>query len=423
MAMLLTTIPAFAADIYNNQDSDFTGQPLPYNVTDSANLVKLYTTVNENNIHTSEGAYVTVQQDIYAVHVGTYFYFISQENIASGSVVVWRYEGFNGGKTPITTSSTTVNLDGQSYYYVTRAQASTTSGSTTTIYVPHYGSLTDAVNAVDDYINSTVNPPVPPPTGNSVTYDVPYGNAIIFEISGLQGQGTIIQQSNNPSFNFYSSVSGGMFTTLPSTIEYPMSGLIQYSWSGSGRTDTSGRYNYFATSFSYDARDISDNSYYVVVNPPFTAGVAVDYVLNQSITVSVSNVSSFQVVPLNTQVSYGGNQTSVQDGEGGTGVYDPDTGNWNVTDSEGNPYAPVDGGTDLPSQPTMTIHDYLQNIANTIKGFFSGAIGAISTLVSSGSAFMRQLVSLYAWLPSPVYSVLSAALILVITIGVVKAFL
>lgn len=247
------------------------------------------------------------------------------------------------------------------------------------------------------------------------------GYALFIDIHGLSGvQGSLSTTTSKAFASPHTSNQTLSYqNALPSGNVSPQGNGI--SWQGNGNKDLFGRYK------SWSATLIPNNYNYIAIYNPVHIDTYVDPEhedFNGSISVHVNKAYSETtiLIPLNTELTGTGTVGTVTTEDQKPVVYDETTGTWIPTNQDGTPYTPSPYGDYMPST-VNSIHDWLQNIANLISGFFNGAIGAVTTLVGAGSAFINQLVSLYSWLPAPVYAVLSSALILVITIGVIKVFI
>lgn len=302
----------------------------------------------------------------------------------------------------------------------------------TVISCPSYNSLADGLADVASISSGGT------PAHIAVTLKPGYVG--YFDISNLSNVSVTLGTSlfsgaKYPGFSTDQSI--GTVLSLPSgSFSLPIAGTSSISWAGSGQKDLIGRYSSFSYSHVYTSA--GGSTYLVVVNPLSGSAPVLSSLgasgsnRNGNITVLIDQCRGSKIYSLTESLSIGSgsldtesNGTSVNDG-----VYDPDTGSWDFTDpSTGLPEdpssLPVGGGNDpiIGGNGGNTINEWLEDIANSIKSFFSGAIGAVTTLVSSGSDFIHSLSGLYAWLPGPVYSVLVSALILVITIGVIKVFI
>ena len=99
--------------------------------------------------------------------------------------------------------------------------------------------------------------------------------------------------------------------------------------------------------------------------------------------------------------------------------------------SNGNLYVPTSGGdTDTSNANGGSILGNIKGLAQTLDYFvssfttlLSNAISHIQQLISAGSGFMGAMANLFTWLPSPVSSVITSALVIMIVIGVFKMLL
>lgn len=291
--------------------------------------------------------------------------------------------------------------------------------------IPLFNSSQELFQAFADWIE---NPPVEYNSSSLRNYALPAGNAIILNVGGINGTGSISQTTVDAYWTYATNIAGGSTRSVPNPITVPLNFTSQYTWTSIGKKNLLGQYHNFETSFSYSG-GTSPTLYYVIVNPTVNDYISGDGVQtpireNATIYISATEINSFQIVQLNTEYSYGGVWQAEQSGDTATGTYNPDTQEWEVTnDTTGDPFVPTFGGDNTISSGSTSIRDFLQQIANTISGFFNGAIGAVSTLVNAGKDFFNVLIGLYSWLPPSVYAVLTSALVIVITIGVIKVFI
>ena len=279
--------------------------------------------------------------------------------------------------------------------------------------IPAFSNFSDGVSAVNDWIN---NPP-PVSTPHNLDITLPAGNAIFIQYTS-SSTGSISTYFNQAHGSPYSGSNQTLsyIDSIPSSFTSIGSPI---NWEGTGKTDILGRYRNFTKNLIPNP----NHNYLVIVNPYFNS----DYVdvehedSNYEISIHMTNVINAQFVALNSSVVSGSVSNSSSD-ENYYTEYDDSTNTWVTTDENGNPASPSPGGTILPVT-SNSINDWLQNISNQIAGFFQGAIGAVTTLVDAGSSFFNVLVGLYSWLPPAVFSVLSSALIVIITIGVIKVFI
>lgn len=268
--------------------------------------------------------------------------------------------------------------------------------------------------------------------GIEFTYSIPAGNVAFFDIENLSNfdgftlTTTMPDQSSLLGPPWWASTQKYGFTnTLPED-GTSVSGLTDIDWEKGANGGVFG----LTQSAKFDpVGPFPSYKYLVIYNPLYYGGTEngpYEWQDNGSITISV-NCSSVTVFSLLSQVGPSGSGTGSAtvntnvDGDPYEGTVDPDTGtvSWeqNGETSEG----PQTGGSNTAGV-AKSIHDWLENIANQISGFFTGAIGAVNTIISAISNFVGTLKSLYMWLPSPVYALLTSAIMVAITIGVVKVF-
>lgn len=252
----------------------------------------------------------------------------------------------------------------------------------------------------------------------SLTKDVPAGNALYIQIptnATVSISCTMTSEVAHPQ-SWITNQYWGTASGYPSSISGNPSGSTPISWNGYGDKTIFNRYK----SFYWNGTVSSSDGYIFIVNP-YASIDEYDQSFNPTIYVTVDQAKGYKYYQLTGGISSNGTIGQQSDGTTASGEYDSSTGQWtSVNDSTGLPWTPSEGGGNLIT--TNSINDWLRTIATQISNFFQGAIGAVTTLVSAGSAFINQLISLYSWLPAPVYAVLSSALIIVITIGVIKVF-
>lgn len=297
-------------------------------------------------------------------------------------------------------------------------------GNYTLVDMPAFESLQAGLDALTDWIS---DPPIPAPITGEFTTVIQPGYAMYIDVTNLNVTFNMSQETPVSYWGLGATQFYGTLNAIPSTTTQNTVGNI-IPWSGTGRADVYGKYNNWVSSLSVSGSASDHNHvYFCIINPlnnNSTAGSGYDVsaVANGAITLHASNSNHVKLVPLSTSFN-AGVYDSVSGDTTATGAPDGSGGLTYTNDGTGETYVPSFGGLTTPDSQATTINDFLQNISNQISGFFKGAIGAVSTLVSSGIDFMRQVSSLYSWLPAPVYSVLTSAIILVITIGVIKVFI
>lgn len=217
----------------------------------------------------------------------------------------------------------------------------------------------------------------------------------------------------------------GFASSFLANTSYPFAGMNVINWSKGDKTNLFGQ----TKTGVYTLTDQAiPSAWLCIYNPLYTGHMDsennLDY--NGNINITCSSVSSIRVVSLSAGVGAINNQWDMTSSpDGGTYSADIDEdGNisW-INDQTGDPGDPQFGGNNWVSSVTDNFNSWLDSVVNGFFGIFTGTHHAIQTLVGYGSDFMSSLMSLYAWLPGAVFSVLQSALILIITIGVLKVLL
>lgn len=312
------------------------------------------------------------------------------------------------------------------------------------ISAPFYSSADDAKSALAYVCQNGISDPGP--ELEPFSYSLAPGNVIFIDVSGSDPTDVAVLTSST-GFSYSASElqntnqAFGYLDSIPSSFTLPLSGTNNIPWAPAGNANLYGKYQHKTRSvYAYS----SNHQYFVVVNPtydPYTlaSGVVGDNVAfaydnsnatNSYIDISGFSARAFKVYSLNSQLIYdsgGWSSVTESDGPSYSGSYDSSTQTWTtVNDTSGESESPPLGGTNnIESDATTseTIFAWLETIASSIGSFFRGSIGAVTSLVASGSEFFRSISGLYSWLPSPVLSVLLNALIIAITIGVIKVFI
>lgn len=402
--LCLFCTPVFADSL---NGIDFSTQPIP---TGTSSLPNQYSYQLSSNPDWYAQAYVGQSSFCFASSDQLYL-------VSTGSNIKLRGPGFGGG------SSLTEYDDSSGLYF--KAFGSLTSSSI--LYVPLYSSVNEGLSAIKYYIDTG-----DPSGGGSSTSEVhplnislPAGNMIIVDISGMD----ISRDRYFAAFAHfeYGEPSGtaqnqqwGYWESIPDNPSLPFVGWESVNWQGVGKRTPLGLY----LDFTFQTYIDSNLGHYVYFVNPYRPADSETNDQNPNVDLFFPQASGYRIFELEVLWNSGsGVFGGGADGNTGSGVYDPDTGTWTtINDQTGDPWEPVVGGGNAVS-PQTTINAWLQNIANQIKSFFQGSIGAVTTLVGAGSEFFAVVQNLYSWLPSPVLGVLSSALILVITIGVIKVFI
>lgn len=410
------SVPVFAYTDTSINDVDFTEQPIP--VASGFTVSAMYNSGMPVGASGSASVHVVSNSND---HV---YCFAISPNPSATNIVCVSVDSFTATLTKNTSPMDYASLNSTSYTYNSRQlyYMNNTSFGTYTDLIPIFSSLNDGFSAFFDWLDNP--PPVVAP--HSLNTTLPAGNAIIINVSGNNAEA--LSLSSTSALRHKDNWSDGnqmmgYFSSAPTSLSSPFEGTHSITWRGVGSPNLFGGYNTWNTT----APLLPTGNYLVIVNPAYPNdnpdSITSNQASNGAITISCGYCLSAQIVPLSSSWSNG----SIVSTSGELrldGEYDPSTDSWTFNNSvTGQPQNPVAGGlTDVDAEH-ITINDWLQNISHQIGSFFAGAIGAVSTLVSSGSDFIHSLSGLYAWLPAPVYSVLVSALILVITIGVIKVFI
>lgn len=339
---------------------------------------------------------------------GTLYAFFTDSIIITNGYTVPLYRG-GGASTSYFANLRNATLSGSVYYCPFNSTAPDGASN-----VPYYDTLADALSAFSSE----------PVTPISVEYSLPPGNIAFIEVpSGAEYTlktrmpesvlGTNHYPGNNQVLTLVNSLPTG--GTAPSTPLIP--------WQQEGALSVLG----LSRNAIYSATN-STAGYLCIVNPLYYSGTAngpYEFLSNGSIDISIDKQSGIWVYPLDSTLGFtSGLGVSVDTeiiNEPFVGTVDPDTGVITWADSSGGATAPTTGGGNLVST-SETIFDFLRNIADEISTFLKGPIQAIQTVVSAIRQFLNSFTQLYMWLPAPVYNLITSALMIALTIGVIKIF-
>lgn len=439
---------AFSVSAYTDSSTngiDFSDQPIPYSsVSQQVSLSSEDVYVAFNNSLGMPMGYVAKSSSS-SVYFGAVPYSANGYNcylITDTPCDVWSYRDSDSSNSysyldSISSSSFSLHSTTNLYFYKCFG------GPVSSVFCPVFSSIGDLFAAVRDYID---NPPDSGPALEPFSYSLAPGNVIFIDVSGSDPTDVAVLTSST-GFSYSASElqntnqAFGYLDSIPSSFTLPLSGTNNIPWAPAGNPNLYGKYQHKTRSvYAYS----SNHQYFVVVNPtydPYTlaSGVVGDNVAfaydnsnatNSYIDISGFSARAFKVYSLNSQLIYdsgGWSSVTESDGPSYSGSYDSSTQTWTtVNDTSGESESPPLGGTNnIESDATTseTIFAWLETIASSIGSFFRGSIGAVTSLVASGSEFFRSISGLYSWLPSPVLSVLLNALIIAITIGVIKVFI
>lgn len=421
--LIVTLFPSLAVSA-SSESVDFSDQPIPELSRDAASILSSGMLLYSNASYygragsvDNESVFVFGYQ---AAPNGTVqFYFVTE--VLSGSAWVAATDYNSNSTYGGSFSNSRYNEDYDLYFYP--VSSISPNPSNYTLNVPVFSTVSDGYAAVRDYIDNGGGSGVD--DLHEVSFSLPQGNVAYIDISGNSGDSSEAYFSLYKSMSFwddrgYTSQSEyiGYANSIPSSIDVSggqFSGLSQFHWSGVPDYNIFGQ----AKNYQYLAGLNSSANYLVVYNAvgnqASSGGVA--------LSVRVTQARSVRVIPLTTDYSDGGYSATGTDSDALDYTYDESSGTWSWSSGGSASVGPVEGGNTVIDSGQLSINQWLQKIANDIGDFFSGAIGAVTTLIGYASDFIQSISGLYSWLPGPVYSVLISALIIAITIGVIKVFI
>lgn len=287
--------------------------------------------------------------------------------------------------------------------------------------IPVYSNASEFLQAVQYYFD---NPPSSSST-SSFQYSLPPGNVAYIEMgssSAIKLSMDFPELSNTFGTPFSKANSAyALVDSLPTVGSSVASGTV-IPWVKSGRLNLIGQ----TSEASFGPVGPIASRYVAVINPSYYDHVLATgtYRQNPPIQIDALNVLSIQVYPLQSAYTFDndtGQVTTTIAGDAYVGDVDADTGDIYWTDPDGGSSAPDLGGNNLP-EAGNSIFDTLRNIASDFSEFLKGPVSAVRVVVSSIREFMSSFTQLYTWLPSPVYNLITSALMIAITIGVIKIF-
>lgn len=393
---------------------------IPYLVPDQQEGQQIYNTLTENITYR---AYSTMG-NVYAVllkniaNLGDRPFFYSMDDIVG---LYLRRPSGNYSVNLNTLPNTATN--GMHYYLFNPTDTNSTCQNS---YIP----IIDCNNQAPDYeaiCNYLIQY-----TRSSMSYALPPGNVIYIEVP----QNQVISYTLKTTMPKKSSWSTGSWassqcitykTSLPDAgTEFP--GLIEpFKWD----KDPNGKYDAFNS--TYDAiyqktNEATISNYLMIYNPTYfgDSGIEVAATQNNSVYITIDKAISVHVYQLKTGIADGIDgvvDISTSNGTSWTGIPDYQTHEWDWTnDQTGQPEDPTYGGQNIISNSADNFSSWLKNTLNTISEFFTSGHEAILSLTNAVGNFVGSLKSLYLWLPTPVYSLLTSAIMIAITIGVIKIF-
>lgn len=118
-------------------------------------------------------------------------------------------------------------------------------------------------------------------------------------------------------------------------------------------------------------------------------------------------------------------------GAGGTGVNSSDGGNIQLVSTQNSEIyynSPFGGSNDVPEYESIqaaneSLNHSLSDFFNNVLEFLGKPVVYIQNLINAGSAFFSHLSGLWSWLPSEVSSLITSALVIMVSVAVFKVFL
>lgn len=362
----------------------------------------------------SYGQWIFVAKN-YNTTDNTVLFMISDSN--PGANVSWTE--MRGGAQGVSTTNA-FDSNGTTMYY---GVFSNITGNVTSIYVPNIDcqASPNSLQMCLDYFNTG--------TVYNLNYSLPAGNVAYIEIpSNFDGFNLTCKFPENSSIigpPWWSITSRYGFVDALPTNETNFNSFTLIDWE---KADSGNLFGLTQNAIFNPVGPFAQHKYLVIYNPLYYGGTdngPYEWLDNPSINITCV-AYSIKVYALNSSIGPGQSSGSAQvntitEGYVKDGEID-ENGNITWTEDGVDSTEPITGGSNTPGA-AQTIYSFLENIANQLTGFFQGAIGAINTVVAAISNFVNSLKGLYMWLPSPVYNLLTSAIIIAITIGVIKVFI
>lgn len=376
-------------------------------------------------VGTSNSATVSGDYYLASVDSGSYLCVIGN-NLFVFSLDTASVRGGNPSTSPPSSVTSTsivsrTQFSGKTIYYGNISAPTASQVSNINSQIPRFTTFNEAIDSFATYID---NPVPPPSSGSSLQYSLPPGNAIYIQVASgasytlrTRMPESVLGSNHYPGNNQVIT----LVSSLPSGGTAPISPLIP--WQQEGALSVLG----LSRNASYTGTNAS-SGYLCIVNPLYYSGTAngpYEFLSNGSIDITIDTQQGFVVYPLDSSLGFTSGlgvsvDTEILDTPF-TGSIDSETGEIVWQDSNGGSLAPTTGGGNLVST-SDTIFDFLRNIGDEISTFLKGPIQAIQTVVSAIREFLGSFTQLYMWLPSPVYNLITSALMIALTIGVIKIF-
>lgn len=401
-------IPAFAQSI---NGLDFSNQPIPqYYATSASDVVN-------NGFNVQSNRYTCASSDDVYLFTTTNYALVFA-SYSSGVSIYFAYGTSNWYTYNLT------NFDSTTQFYYWSGNLINTVPSS----VPSYSNVSSGLLDLGTWIED--NPIVPPISVNSL--DVPAGNVAYIKTNGTQILDlttTFVQYSQLFSDSWANITQKVTWSnSLPvGTVTFPLAGMSSLAWTKTGYTNILGQTQNASASY----QSVADQ-YFVIYNPLYQQyGQGDNYDMNGTIHVS-GEMTEVKVYPLSGSVVTGQGLVSNSESDYSDYYQLQDDGNGGIewVDQSGNVSSgPQTGGTSLlPQEATIQtlaaqILQIITKVGQSIANIFNVGHQAIVTLVGHASEFVSHFQSLYTWLPADIFAVLSSAIILAITIGIIKVFI
>lgn len=308
-----------------------------------------------------------------------------------------------------------------------------TSVSSDYLDIGYFDSSESALTAIYNYLVES-GASVVPATGHHINLSLPGGYVMIADINGVSDSalslnGTIGTDMTLSQINDSTYVFVGQSSSPPSApFTLPVSGTSRISsWTGDNPSVLGTYFHVRYNNVFYSA----NGGYVIVVNPYLTGNSeqAGTNGLDLEVSIFANNAVVYSLQGTLSYVDGEWSQEDITTNDQYTVTVDPDTGETIISDMSGQPVSDLKYGgsnstfVDDLGSTTRNFISWLQKTLKSIGSALDVGKNAIISLVGYASGFFGVITTLYAWLPGPVYSVLSSAIVLVITIGLIKVFL
>lgn len=298
-----------------------------------------------------------------------------------------------------------------------------------------YTSLFDSWDKLMSALDRAEQDPSPSPVSGSVSITIPAGHVAVIKSSNFDivGRTTQVIAGNASEGMPYTNQLYGYFTSLPSQFNQN-SFSYGMMWTPVSPFDSSGWTKSARWEESKGSIGVDSEPYIAICNPMycFSRGREDPYfmTLNNPVYLTVTGViEQIWDVPLRTYITQAAGSAAQAAGSSDPGViyegvWDSSTPGSPVTyqTSDGEVFTPQSGGLTVTDPET----DFFGSISSAFESFtsiFTWGHNAVRSIIDGSRDFFVAFTSIFSWMPSEVLSVLSACLILILVIGVVKVLL